>query len=471
MQQGEKLGWQPKVMLTHTTQLLLSCTPQPGFVQALCDADSVETPILAKAHAILASKCNFPPTQLDALAAVTAQLQQFADGGHPAAAVAHGADDLGAVFAHVTEAEAAEPTPALLRRLEGTYVEAQRPLAFDETVMEGRLGYEHYYHQNIADNPQVGTPKAKMKRLALELRKLAEEGSLPVSAESAIYVMRDEARVDVLKVGLPPSPTLPVSTPPTAPVATAPPQPQPRPPVRCLPPLQVLISGPADALRPEQGETPYGLGLFEFHVFVPQDYPNVSPLVNLQTTGDGLVRFNPNLYSDGKVCLSLLGTWHGEGWLPPTAGNSGSTILQVLVSIQSIIMVPKPYFNEPGYAEEEGTPAGEQRSREYNDNLRAATLRHAVRDMLRRPPAGFEAIVRSHFRLLRPLLERQLKRWVAEAQNDSTRVGMLRTYAELRPLLDKLDADHAAAAAAVAAAAAAGVASGASDTPAATNLD
>ena len=34
--------------------------------------------------------------------------------------------------------------------------------------------------------------------------------------------------------------------------------------------LQVLISGPADALDPERGETPYGLGLFEFHVFVPQ---------------------------------------------------------------------------------------------------------------------------------------------------------------------------------------------------------
>jgi len=86
--------------------------------------------------------------------------------------------------------------------------------------------------------------------------------------------------------------------------------------------------------------------------------------------------------------------------------------------------------------------------------------------MLRRPPAGFEAVVRCHFRLLRPLLERQLKRWVAEAQTDSTREGMLRTYAELRPLLDKLDADHEAAAVAAAAAA-----SGASDTPAAADLD
>ena len=29
--------------------------------------------------------------------------------------------------------------------------------------------------------------------------------------------------------------------------------------------------------------------------------------VNLQTTGGGSVRFNPNLYNCGKVCLSLLG--------------------------------------------------------------------------------------------------------------------------------------------------------------------
>ena len=47
------------------------------------------------------------------------------------------------------------------------------------------------------------------------------------------------------------------------------------------------------------------------------------------------------------------------------------------------------------YAEEEGTPAGEQRSREYNDNIRLATLRHAIRDMLKRPPGGFEDIVRN----------------------------------------------------------------------------
>ncbi len=144
---------------------------------------------------------------------------------------------------------------------------------------------------------------------------------------------------------------------------------------------------------------------------------------------------------------------------------------QVLISIQSIIMVPKPYFNEPGYAEEQGTPAGEARSQEYSENIRVATMRHAMRDMLRHPPAGFEeqvprcsrdapevaprsrrdapaffraaaaaaastrachnnsgaprqrrhrsawTQVRAHFRTVRPLLLRNLARWLDEARS------------------------------------------------------
>ena len=43
--------------------------------------------------------------------------------------------------------------------------------------------------------------------------------------------------------------------------------------------------------------------------------------------GGATVRFNPNLYNCGKVCLSLLGTWSGakgETWDP-----SASSTLQV----------------------------------------------------------------------------------------------------------------------------------------------
>ena len=43
-----------------------------------------------------------------------------------------------------------------------------------------------------------------------------------------------------------------------------------------------------------------------FDVFFPLDYPNVPPLMNMATNGEGRARFNPNLYADGKVStLSL----------------------------------------------------------------------------------------------------------------------------------------------------------------------
>jgi len=55
----------------------------------------------------------------------------------------------------------------------------------------------------------------------------------------------------------------------------------------------VLITGPSD--------TPYANGCFEFDVFFPSNYPKGPMLINLKTTGHGRVRFNPNLYNDGKV--------------------------------------------------------------------------------------------------------------------------------------------------------------------------
>ena len=67
--------------------------------------------------------------------------------------------------------------------------------------------------------------------------------------------------------------------------------------------MKALIMGAAD--------TPYAHGAFEFDIYFEDSYPNTPPKVNLTTTGGASVRFNPNLYSCGKVCLSLLGTWRG----------------------------------------------------------------------------------------------------------------------------------------------------------------
>ncbi|KAG7342116.1 ubiquitin-conjugating enzyme [Nitzschia inconspicua] len=79
-------------------------------------------------------------------------------------------------------------------------------------------------------------------------------------------------------------------------------------------------------------------------------YPTHPPKMQLLTTGGGTVRFSPNLYADGKVCLSLLGTWSGPKWNP-----LHSSILQVLMSIQGLILgVQNPYYLEPGHGGWEG---------------------------------------------------------------------------------------------------------------------
>lgn len=58
---------------------------------------------------------------------------------------------------------------------------------------------------------------------------------------------------------------------------------------------------------PLPGPSPYAGGVFAFDIYIPDDYPMTSPQVRIITTGKGSVRFGPNLYADGKVCLSLLG--------------------------------------------------------------------------------------------------------------------------------------------------------------------
>jgi hypothetical protein len=78
-----------------------------------------------------------------------------------------------------------------------------------------------------------------------------------------------------------------------------------------------------------------------------------------------------------------LGTWHGknsENWIADK-----STMLQVLVSIQALILNEKPYFNEPGYAESFRAAEGQRRSKEYNDNTFILSLK-TMMYTLRKPP-------------------------------------------------------------------------------------
>jgi len=192
-----------------------------------------------------------------------------------------------------------------------------------------------------------------------------------------------------------------------------------------------LITGPQN--------TPYDSGCFCFDIYIPLDYPKVPPKVNLITTGNGSVRFNPNLYNNGKVCLSLLGTWRGgasgsENW------QSTSTIYQVLVSIQSLILGSEyPYFNEPGVESTWGTEEGERQKRIHPnggyESLRLATIRHAMIGMLVAPPMGFEKTVRSHFLLKKQTILTTVNSWLNEAKSSDSD-GY---YEELAKLSERFD--------------------------------
>uniref|UniRef100_A0A1J3I314 E2 ubiquitin-conjugating enzyme n=1 Tax=Noccaea caerulescens TaxID=107243 RepID=A0A1J3I314_NOCCA len=137
--------------------------------------------------------------------------------------------------------------------------------------------------------------------------------------------------------------------------------------------------------------TPYHDGLFFFDIFFPDAYPSVPPNVYYHSGG---LRINPNLYNCGKVCLSLLGTWSGTGKEKWMANNS--TMLQVLVSIQALILNEKPYFNEPGYERTAGSAQGEAQSKHYSENTFLLSLKTMVYTM-RRPPKYFENFAYGHF--------------------------------------------------------------------------
>ncbi|KAB1267187.1 Baculoviral IAP repeat-containing protein 6, partial [Camelus dromedarius] len=232
---------------------------------------------------------------------------------------------------------AMKPKPlSVLKSLEEKYVAVMKKLQFDTFEMvsedeDGKLGFKvNYHYMSQVKNANDANSAARARRLAQEAVTLST--SLPLSSSSSVFVRCDEERLDIMKV---------------------------------------LITGPAD--------TPYANGCFEFDVYFPQDYPSSPPLVNLETTGGHSVRFNPNLYNDGKV----------------------------LVSVQSLILVAEPYFNEPGYERSRGTPSGTQSSREYDGNIRQATVIH------------------KHFYLKRVEIMAQCEEWIADIQQYSSdkRVG------------------------------------------------
>lgn len=163
---------------------------------------------------------------------------------------------------------------------------------------------------------------------------------------------------------------------------------------------QFMICGPSD--------TPYDNGFFHFSMDLPRDYPSHPPNVQILNTFNGKYRANPNLYANGKVCLSLLGTWRGPGWDP-----SNSTLAQVLLAIQTSILNEYPIRNEPAY---ENTPTDNITL--YNAIIRIQTIRVGMIHMIKNPPSGFEEAITAFFSGPKKAeIANQMRRWVDSAKN------------------------------------------------------
>lgn len=234
---------------------------------------------------------------------------------------------------------------------------------------------QNFYFWKDASANQGTSPKGRMKSLMTDLAIL--QTSLP----EGIYVRHGASRLDMMKI---------------------------------------LIVGPKG--------TPYEGGLFEFDLFCPFTYPHMPPRMQFKTTGGGAAHFNPNLYADGKVCLSLLGTWSGQPWV--AAGPNKSTLLQLCISIQAMILCDEPWYNEPG-RERQPNPVA---SADYNKHIQALTIQHALTSWLKPPRINdsiWEGIIKKHFRFHGQAILETVRAWwkaTDEHHAQTPRVVMLSLF-------------------------------------------
>ena len=146
--------------------------------------------------------------------------------------------------------------------------------------------------------------------------------------------------------------------------------------------MRCLIIGPQD--------TPYENAPFLIDLYLPERFPAEPPQAYFHSWTSGLGRINPNLYEEGKICLSLLGTWQGknetERW------NEKATILQILVSLQGLVLVKNPFYNEAGFEGYENDKAYTRESEQYSEKA-FVMARGFVKHALLRPPGGLEDIL------------------------------------------------------------------------------
>lgn len=159
-----------------------------------------------------------------------------------------------------------------------------------------------------------------------------------------------------------------------------------------------ITKGKALILGPP--ETPYEACFFVYEFEFPTDYPFSPPKVKVLTS-DGKTRFHPNLYVDGKVCLSILGTYSGPSW------QSTMSLSMILISLKALLDA-NPLAHEPGYST---YTLSHPLAAQYAKFVKYKLIEHTVKQLQQRDiTKEFEEEINQ----LQPELTKQLKRIVNE---------------------------------------------------------
>jgi len=191
-----------------------------------------------------------------------------------------------------------------------------------------------------------------------------------------------------------------------------------------------MMKGYALIIGPEN--TPYFGGYYFFEIQYPTNYPHSPPKVTYCTNGDN-IRFNPNLYKCGKVCISILNTWRGEQW---TSCQTISTLLLTLCTL----LCESPLLNEPNVT------ANHPDFLNYTTIIEYKNIDIAILKIINKVPGvypvkfdAFYSIVKEHFEKNKETLKTYLEAKCIEypiAKNITTNLYTMNVHIHYSKLLN-----------------------------------